>query len=183
MTCIVAVKYKDQVYLGGDSLGSSGLDVMVRQDTKVFRKKDMMIGYTSSYRLGQLLRFKLEIPVHKSKISAYEYMCTDFIDAVRKCLKDNGYTTISNNNEAIGEFIVVYKSHIFHIYDDLQVGETRNDYDACGCGEKYALGSCFAYIESNAILTKKPKYIVLAALKAAQEHSGGVRKPFTILHN
>jgi len=90
MTCIVGfVDAKKNVYLGGDSAGVSGLDVTIRKDPKVFKKDEMVIGYTSSFRMGQLLCFKLKIPKQPSKMDDYEYLCTLFVDAVRKCLKDN----------------------------------------------------------------------------------------------
>jgi len=93
MTCIVGfIDKNNDVYIGGDSAGVSGLEIHERKDVKVFHTGNFLIGYTSSYRMGQLLRFKLKVEDQKPSQSDYEYMCTNFIDAVRKCLKlDNGF--------------------------------------------------------------------------------------------
>lgn len=176
MTCIVGFvdRYKN-IYLGGDSAGVSGLNITIRKDPKVFKIGKVVMGYTSSFRMGQLLRFKLKIPKQPRQMDDYKYMCTLFIDAVRKCLKDNGYAKVSNNEETIGEFIVGYKGCLYDINDDLQVGMSEENYDVCGCGSSYALGS----LATNQDLS--PKSRVLKALQVAEKFSGGVRKPFRVI--
>lgn len=57
MTCIVGVTHKGRVYMGGDSAGVSGLDLTVRKDQKVFRNGEFAIGFTSSFRMGQILQY------------------------------------------------------------------------------------------------------------------------------
>lgn len=176
MTCIVGfVDKQKNVYLGGDSAGVRGLNIRVRKDPKVFKKGDMIIGYTSSFRMGQLLRFKLDIESQQWKMNDYHYMCTRFIDNVRHCLKVNGYSSIDNNEETIGEFIVGYRGNLYHIGSNLQVGMVEDCYDACGCGEYYALGS----LATNK--TGKPEERILKALEVAEKFSGGVRRPFRIV--
>ena len=63
-TCIVA--YNDRknkiLYIGGDSAGVGDLSVRIRKDPKIFEKSGMLFGYTSSFRMGQLLQYKLVIP-------------------------------------------------------------------------------------------------------------------------
>lgn len=175
-TCIVGlIDEEGNIWMGGDSAGvSSKLDVRLRKDSKVFIKNNMIFGYTSSFRMGQLLRYKLKIPKQKVK-DDYEYMCTDFIDSVRKCLKDNGYSIIDKNQESIGTFLVGYKSRLYQIYDDLQVGEVYDYFDACGCGEKYAVG--VLRIGNR----ETPEITLMRALETAEYFSGGVRRPFKIL--
>lgn len=176
MTCIVGfIDAQKNTYLGGDSAGVSGLDITIRKDPKVFKKDKMIIGYTSSFRMGQLLRFKLKIPKQPLKIDNYEYMCSLFIDTVRKCLKDNGYAGIKNNEETIGEFIVGYKGNLYKISGDLQVGISEENYSVCGCGSYYALGSLATNRDPD------PQQKVLKALQVAEKFSGGVRRPFRIV--
>lgn len=177
MTCIVGfTDKKGNIFMGGDSAGVGGYAIRIRSDVKVFQKENMLIGYTSSFRLGQLLRFKLGIPKHEEGVSDYEYMCTSFIDAVRTCLKDNGYTVIKNNSEEIGTFLVGYNGKIYKIEDDLQVQMTYDNYDACGCGESYAIGAVYS-LNKNL----PGKIIVKKSLECAENFSAGVRRPFIIL--
>ena len=176
MTCIVGFVDKNKnIYLGGDSAGVGDLDITIRKDPKVFTVGKMVMGYTSSFRMGQLLRFKLKLSRPPKQMDDYEYMCTLFIDAVRKCLKDNGYAEIKNNEETIGTFIVGYRGALYKIENDLQVEMSQENYNDCGCGRSYALGSLATDKNSN------PEQIVLKALEVAEKFSGGVRRPFRIV--
>jgi hypothetical protein len=99
MTYIVGFidKNKKEMWMGGDSAGTSDLNIRSRKDVKVFEKDKMLIGYTSSFRMGQLLRFKFTRPPLKEGKDVYEYMCTDFIDEVRNLFKNQGYAKVENN--------------------------------------------------------------------------------------
>lgn len=98
MTCIVGLVDKGKVYIGGDSAGvNSFWDLTIRADSKVFINGPFIMGFTSSFRMGQLLRYKLKTPSRfkndGTQKEIYEYMVTDFVDAVRQCLKDGGYAS------------------------------------------------------------------------------------------
>lgn len=178
MTCIVGYldKKTKKVTIGGDSAGVAGLDITIRKDEKVFKVGDFIIGCTSSFRMIQLLRFSFKPPEIKSK-NIYEYMCTDFINAVRECFKNGGYLQkYSDGDEKGGTFLVAYKNRLFRIENDFQVAESLNGIDAVGCGAYYALGSL--HILSRQNLTPKEK--VLKSLETAAFFSAGVSKPFVI---
>lgn len=179
MTCIIGLIKNKKVYLGGDSAGVGGNDVTIRKDTKVFKTGKFIIGYTSSFRMGQLLRFKLKVNNQKRGISDYEYMCTEFIDAVRNCLKDGGYARIDDNQVAIGTFLVGYKNRLYKIEEDLQVGESYENFNSVGCGEDYAKGALNILTKSSKKRT--PEQIITIALETAVKFSSGVRPPFNIL--
>lgn len=176
MTCIVGYldKNSNTVTIGGDSAGVSGLNVTIRKDEKVFTNGDFIIGCTTSFRMIQLLRFSLKPPKIKNK-EIYEYMCTDFINAVRKCFKKGGYLQKeTKGDDKGGIFLVGYKNRLFRISQDFQVGESLRGYDAIGCGENYALGAIFTIKNHNIDARDK----VLKALECASYFSGGVCEPF-----
>lgn len=179
MTCIVGLVQDGKVYIGGDSAAVAGIDVRIRRDTKVFKvQKKFLIGYTSSFRMGQLLRFKLKVPSQLKNQSDYEYMCTTFIDQVRQTLKEGGYTEISSNEETIGTFLVGYKGKLYEIESDLQVGEYQDSFNSVGCGSKYALGAL--EILSTNCVEHSPEYVIHRTLETAVKFSGGVMPPFTL---
>jgi len=188
MTCIVGIIDNGKVWIGGDSAGVSGLDVTVRKDTKVFKNGEFLIGYTSSFRMGQLLRFKFKPPKYypdQHNDNAYKYMCTDFIDAVKKCFKEDGYSRIKSNEELGGCFLVGFKGRLFEIESDFQVGESIDNYNSVGCGQDYAKGCIFSLIQEYDRIEghhgkDAPKYVIEEALQAAEHFSGGVRSPFII---
>ncbi len=176
MTCIVGLVDNGKVYIGGDSAGVSGYSITARNDDKVFRNGDFVMGFTSSFRMGQLLRYHFNPPPCNTW-DIERYMVTDFIDGVRSCLKDGGFARISNNEEHGGVFLVGFKDRLFQIDSDYQVGWNTNNFDAVGCGDHLALGAMHILKDLKLTATEK----ILAALSAAETYSAGVRSPFKVV--
>ena len=174
MTCIVGWIDNGTVWMGGDSAGVAGLSLTVRADTKVFKNGPMVFGFTSSFRMGDLLRYALEVPDHDPRVEPRKYMATTFVNAVRSCLKDGGYASKSNEVESGGMFLVGFKGQLYTVGSDYQVGVAEDGYDAIGCGCELALGSMFA----STHMTGAER--ILLALKAAERFSAGVRGPFHV---
>jgi ATP-dependent protease HslVU (ClpYQ) peptidase subunit len=175
MTCIVGAIDNGTIYMGADSAGVGGYALDIRRDSKIFINGEFLIGFTSSFRMGQLLRFKFTPPIPKENQDLYEYMVSDFVEEVRKCLKDGGYSKIQSNEETGGTFLVGYRGRLFTIEDDFQVGEVFHEFAAVGCGFHIALGSMYSTRGKN------PSERIMTALEAAEEFSAGVRRPFNLL--
>ncbi len=177
MTCIVGLVENGKVYIGGDSAGVAGLDIVTRTDEKVFKKGNMIFGFTSSFRMGQLLRYSFKIPDHDPRIDDCEYLCSIFIDELMKCFKEKGYAKINNNEVAGGFFLLGYNGNLYKIESDFQVGMAIDKFDACGCGESFALGA----LKANQKNKITPKERIIKALEVAEYFSAGVRSPFNIV--
>lgn len=176
MTCIVALKTLDgRVVMGADSAGSDSWTLVVLKDPKIYRVGEMLIGFTSSFRMGQLLGHSLSLPEHHADVPVEKYMTTIFADAVRSCLKTGGFAKKENEAEAGGTFLVAYRGRIFTVQDNYSAIENGRDFDACGSGFMLALGS----LHSTAHWPKAipPKQRVAMALDAAQEFCATVRGP------
>ena len=104
MTCIVGVEHNRRVYMGGDSAAVAGWDISQTAERKVFMVGDFIIGYTTSFRMGQLLEYELRLPEYDGPPNM-GYMVTRFVPAVRACLKDGGFTKVENNREEGGLFL------------------------------------------------------------------------------
>lgn len=174
MTCIVGIVKKGQVTIGGDSAGVEGYDVTIRKDAKVFRIGEFIFGCTSSFRMIQIIRFSFKPPVLKKGRDIFEYMCTDFVNELRKCLKDGGFARKDSEVESAGCFLVGYKNRLFSIESDYQVGEPVDGRASVGCGSSFALGALD-------VLDGLPEEIVKSALKVSTKRSAGVRPPFILL--
>lgn len=174
MTCIVGLTDGGSVYIGGDSAGVNGLDLMVRTDRKVFRNGPFVFGFTSSFRMGQLLQYSFKPPHHEEGVETEQYLAATFIDAVRQCLKDGGYASKENETESGGTFLIGYRGGLYFVGDDYQIGMTACGFNAVGCGESFAKGSLFS---SQGM---EPMARVKLALRAAEEFSAGVRGPFHV---
>jgi ATP-dependent protease HslVU (ClpYQ) peptidase subunit len=174
VTCIVGFVEGDTVWMGGDSAGVAGLTLTVRADAKVFRNGPMLFGFTTSFRMGQLLRYALKVPDHDPRVEVDKFMATTFIDAVRECLKSNGWASKRHESEEGGTFLVAYRSQLFQVESDYQVGRHWDGYAAVGCGQDVAHGALFA--SPHRLGADR----IELALEAAERHSAGVRRPFTI---
>lgn len=176
MTCIVAVAHEGRVVMGADSAGvdTGRYSLCVRADRKVFRNGEFVMGFTSSFRMGQLLAYSLSPPKPRVDTDVMAYMATDFINAVRDCLKAGGYATRHNEGERGGVFLVGYRGRVFNVDCDYHIGESTHGFDACGCGDLIALGSLHGTPGAD------PKERILLALRAAETFSAGVRGPFHV---
>lgn len=138
MTCIVGVTHKGRVYMGGDSAGVSGLDLTVRKDQKVFPNGEFAIGFTSSFRMGQILQYVFIPPEIVAGESLSAFMVSRFIPAVRDTFKREGFTYVESSREHGGCFLVGVRGRLFQIDSDFQVGESIDAFAAIGCGPAYA---------------------------------------------
>ncbi|MDX0897402.1 hypothetical protein GOD90_10395 [Sinorhizobium medicae] len=175
MTCIVGIAQDGNVWLGGDSAGVSGYSITQRRDVKVFRNGPFIMGFTSSFRMGQLLAHAFHPPKRHADTDVYKFMVTEFVDAVRGCLKSGGYAETHNSAERGGTFLVGYEGRLFKIEGDYQVGESLLGYDACGCGDDIALGSLYS------TAGQEPAQRIMTALGAASCFSAGVIAPFNVV--
>lgn len=180
MTCVVGVQRDGRVVIAGDSRGTAGLNVTDRADEKVFRvwagSTPVIIGCTTSYRMIQVLRYRLQLP----PIDTWDlrrWMSVQFVDAARKAFGEAGWLRKETDGaERGGSFLVGIRDQLFAVEGDHQVGVPRCGFDAVGCGFAYALGAMHATASTN------PERIALTGLEAAARFSAGVAPPFVLMN-
>jgi hypothetical protein len=175
MTCIVGIEHLGGVTIGGDSAGLAGWSLTIRADEKVFSSGGYLFGFSSSFRMGQILRYSLDVPRPPSR-SLDRFMATTFINAMRTALKDGGYTKTDSGREQSGTFLVGAAGKLFAVYDDHQVARVSCGFNSVGCGSDLALGS----LHTTAGMHLPPTQRARLALNAAADQSGGVAGPFRI---
>lgn len=169
MTCIAAlVDEKGVGHIACDSFSSYG---HLYKNSKIFKKGNMLIGYTSSYRMGQLLEHSLNIPERKDDQSIENYMYVDFVNAVRELLKNNGQMLVDRNIETIGFFLIVTEGLIFKMQDDLALLEAADGFDACGSGEAYARAALHLLKKQGKL---GPKEMLTEAIDTAAQYVASV---------
>ena len=185
MTCIVGLVEDGNVLIGADSLSSNSHRKSVVVNPKIIvitrpttgYPTDLIIGYTSSWRMGQLLR-TLSLPKMQHKTQdAFDWLSTAFVDAVRAKLKDGGWATVNNNHEAGGEFLVAFGGRLFTVQSDFSVLENLDQYAATGSGEDWAMGSLHS---TSTIPSLTGEQRVRMALAAASTFNPGVAPPFHV---
>lgn len=180
MTVVVGIKTTRGVLLGADSQGSAGGYIGIRSDTKTFNlTPHIAIGYTSSFRMGQVLRFHMDASKLKTKNvpDLYEWAVVTFVPLVRTTLKEHGYMKVLNGEETGGNFLLAVHDRLFQVEDDLQVGETADEYDTCGSGFDIARGAIHALLDHAPKM--QTKNLVRAALDAACTFNAYCGGPYT----
>jgi len=173
MTCIIGLEHDGKVYMGGDSAAVSGWDITPTAEPKVFWRFDgFLIGYTTSFRMGQLLQYDLTIPKHDDR-EDMRYLVTQFIPAVRECLRAGGFTKIVDNQEEGGLFLVGYRGKVYEVDSEFQVLHNSRGVAAIGCGASYAIGA-LAAMPPNA----DPHAAIIKALEIAGTYSAAVCAPY-----
>lgn len=182
MTCIIGYTENGTTWIGGDSLGSNGYSGILRKDKKVFKLKDSdnaIIGYTSSFRMGQLLTYARGLIDKRDEPNIdHEYLVTKFIPNVIALFEKGGYLRQNSGEKEGGTFLFAYKDKLYAIESDFQVGESFDTYNACGCGVNFALGS----LKTTEHMDLTPVEKIHIALQAASKFSVGVAPPFYIIN-
>lgn len=178
MTCIVGLIDGGKVIMGADSAASNGWMTRASSVEKLFRRGPFIIGYTSSYRMGQLLHHEVVLPMPDPGNCDERWMVTRFIPAIREIFKSAGYTKIDSNREEGGAFLVGIEGKLFEIESDFQVASYFDGVASVGSGADYALGAIFAAREAGLV---DGLDLVKLGLKAAGYYSGSVMPPFTIM--
>lgn len=173
MTCIVGIKHASYVYIGGDSRAVAGLSVANRKDKKVFISHDIAYGFTSSYRMGQILQYHTEEIVNNDlqQKDPFGFVVSCLIPHYREILKNHGYANIKENTEIGGTFLIAFDYSLFEICPDFQVAEVRENFVSVGCGANLALGSLDT---TEGWITNNPRLRIRRAIKTAAKFSVGV---------
>jgi ATP-dependent protease HslVU (ClpYQ) peptidase subunit len=173
MTCIVGLVEGNKTYIGGDSASSSDWTTRTSLTKKVFKVGPFLIGYTSSFRMGQILQYQINFP--ESEVYDEKYMVTEFVEAARIKFKELGYSKIVDNEEIGGNFLVCVSGNLYVIESDFQVNHYVDKFDAVGSGYSYALGAM------EALRFLPPEDRIYRSLEIASKFVNSVREPFTIL--
>jgi ATP-dependent protease HslVU (ClpYQ) peptidase subunit len=179
MTCIVGIREKNRIVIGADSLGSNGFTKTIRHDKKVFINNGMIFGFTSSFRMGQILEYSFVPPEQSRKENDFKYLVNTFIPALIETYSKKSYLRKSSDQAVGGEFLLGYKNKLYKIEGDFQVGIAADEFDACGCGENFALGSLHTTKHLKLDLTSEER--IKLAINAAAEYSSGVGGPIKIM--
>lgn len=175
MTCIVGLKHGGKVYMGGDAAATTDWNIDAVLQPKVFKRGPFVIGYTSSFRMGQLLEYELDVPNQTTDQKNHEFMVTNFAEAARALFKNRGFIWTENSRESGGLFLVGYRGALYEVSSGFAVLEYRGDFATVGCGGEYAKGALFATPDMP------PRKRIKMALKAAAKFSNGVNGPFTVI--
>lgn len=169
MTCIVAVKKDNKIYMSGDTADTADYEVRTMATNKIIKKKRMLIGCAGAAKLLGVIQYNFCPSYPSDDIMKYFY--TSFIPTLSQCFKD--YEIPTEDGLYHCELLIGMSGRLFIIDSALQVNERVDDFEAVGSGSSYALG--VLYTNRN----KNPKIRLKEALEASAYFDGSVRSPFT----
>ena len=190
MTCIVAVSDGETVVIGGDSAGTAGQELRLRADPKVFQAGPYVIGFTTSFRMGQILQYAVDLPAPprgETTSQLQAFLVSDLVPVLRHAYAEQGFIksgrfssdrdpkTTAEGQELGGLFLLGVAGQIFEIGMDFQVGRPFLPYSAVGSGALVALGALHAMeLDSSLLLRERAE----RALAASESYCASVRGPF-----
>lgn len=179
MTCVVGLISGDEVWLGSDSAAVDENGSLQHVRSKVVRPsappvRQLLLGYTTSFRVGQLLQYHLALPTRTKRVDPERYVIQQLVPAIRETFRDGGWMKKDAERESGGDFLVGYAGRLFRVQSDFSVLEPTSGYEAIGSGRYEALGALFA---TGGMAARER---VETALRAAECFNGTVRGPFVV---
>ncbi|HBN4943549.1 TPA: hypothetical protein L2Y74_001326 [Escherichia coli] len=162
MTCIIAHTDGVTSFIAGDKLGSNGFTKSVQTEPKVFEKefikinddagltrtKEIMaIGYTTSFRMGQLLTYSLNLPQQDANETFPQYLVLKVIPIIRQMFKEEWGSRDPSQEVGGGQFIILHNHTIYEVQEDFSVLQPKTRITAVGSGTYHAIAAMQAYIE------------------------------------
>ena len=180
MTLVVAISDGQRLVFAADSAASNLKtgEIYNLDNEKIFSCGPWLIGHTTSYRLGQILRYRVPWPTPPADLADLEgFIVSEVVEPVRKALRGAGASKRVQGAENGGSFLVGFAGRIFAIADDYSVVHFPHPFAAIGHGRFVAYGALHALQTANLSLEEKCQ----AALEAAETYDNTVRRPFVYL--
>ncbi|WP_164868126.1 Ntn hydrolase family protein [Rhodovarius crocodyli] len=179
MTIIVSLRTPDGVVVGADSCLSDESGNRNRSRLpKLFRIGAVLIGYAGDARLGEVLRYQLQLAERHPKTDAAAWISTVVAPAIRQVAVDH-HLVAEAADLLPGTLLLVTDGRAFILHSDYGVSEPVERYAAIGSGERLAVGALHGLLHLG-IELDDPEAAIKAALSAAAEHDVGCMAPFTV---
>ena len=175
MTAVVGYTDGNRTWIGADSLATaSTMSKAVSVSPKVFRSGSVIVGFSDSFRVGQILIHQFQMPQLLKATDAGTWVCRQFIP----CLWDTllGYDLI-HDNLMDSELLIGLRGRLFEVSPDFGVHEYDCAYTAVGSGGDLCKGVMYATEGSQL----KPPQRLKMALRAAQKFNCSVGEPFSVI--
>lgn len=177
MTCISAVVKNGHVYMAGDLMGSNGFTKKVYPDTKVFKNGDFLIGYTSSFRMGQILQYNWSQPPRLEGVTDREYLQIDVIESMRECFNNYGFGEFKDGEHQGGTFLIGYKGELYEMQSNFSILKNES-FAAVGSGQYHAEAALLLLTQDPDF---DPKDVLTASIYAASYFTTSVSEDCTIV--
>lgn len=174
MTCIIGYSHNGKAYVGADSLGSNGWTKAQYDTPKLFEVHGMVIGYTTSYRFGQVLQHHLR-ELLSNQVDPYKKLVEEYIPHIREILTAHGAKTTDKGVDSGGACVIGYKGAVYELQHDFSVLKPSNGIACVGSGAQVAYGAMLA------LTTKDSEQRILRALEVTSDAVTSVGGDFVVM--
>ncbi len=172
MTCIVALKENDKIYIAYDSFIGDDFTHNKTNFDKVIGLGEFTIGLTGYPRGQQLIENYLTVKPQKAQQLDINYLVVEFANNLKEISKEHGYSIVNNNQEETEDILLlVYKKNIYKISCNYQVNQYQDDFLCIGSGTYHATGAMAA------LKTSPPDFRVKRAIEIAAQYCNTVCEP------
>lgn len=180
MTCIVGKAVDGRIYMGADSCAAGDWFYYPCDRPKIFKKEHLLIGFTSTYRWGDILEHELEVPRFISgRQLAMTYLVKELVPAIRRAMDKSGHLHKEDGVEDGGTALIGCDGQVFIIQDDFSILPGPEYGIACGCGQEVAMAALKAMMLCGT--TVDPEMQIYYALRTAGEMTNGVCGPYHMI--
>lgn len=182
MTAIVGVAEPGKgVVLGADSLGSDGWSEAHVKSPKLYRPRPWLaFGFTTSWRFGQILGHKLQLPTAMTKgADPLDWLVSAFVPLAQKVLGEHGWQRKKDERAEGGTAVVAIGDRAFTLQDDYSVIEHASGIETAGSG--YLVARVAGELQRELEPALHAADVAATALRYAELHARGVRGPFAFV--
>lgn len=174
MTCVVAIKDGNKIWMGADDMITTGSDYYMLGYNKIIKRNNMLIGLAGNLHIMQLIQCGFFPKLQQTdKQNDLEYLVMTLAQELRKMLeKFKAFDKDKEDDETPSvEMLIAYRGKIYKITDDLCVLEAEQNFQAIGTGHAIAMGSL---LTTKGMPEIDPEKKLRLALKTAASYILGV---------
>lgn len=182
MTCIIAKVHYGKVHMIGDCMGSDGfIKNIYTKTSKVFNVGDFIIGYTSSFRMGQILQYSWIPPVRViGDEDDDRYLFKSVIDSIKQCFENNGFGSKDSDTFKAGNFLIGWHGRLFEMQANMSLMEVE-DFASVGSGCYHAIAA-MKTMQHLDVFQDDPLKFLETALTVASSSVEGVSEEYTYVY-
>lgn len=180
MSVVIGLVDNGRVWIGGDSLASDEHVGTTRRDPKVFRLSSGILAcITGDSRVTQILRYVFGCRTPgDDDADDMAYLLLTFVPGLRERIAEAGVPMTEGEHKSRWSIMLALRGRLYVIYDDFQIEEAADGYNAIGCGYRTALGSLYTTAGWSNIMSGEKR--VRLALEATAHVDLHVAPPFVI---
>ncbi len=174
MSVVIAVSDGKTIEAGADSAGGSQDEIYEIMEEKIFVRGAYLIGYCGSLRIGQILRYEVELPDPPAEEDLAAFLVKEVMPEIRRAVETAG--AAGKDQVLPGKTMILLgcRGGLWCIGPELFVSQAK-PYAVIGSGRHHAYGALHALLAAGMKIGRR---LIELGLQAAAAYTPSVRPPF-----